>query len=157
MNMNTNRNFKTYVLISFLGCISLIVLQKCTIDQKTSAYQNILNFTDSIKVINTHEHQHHPEEYGVERVSFYHLVHGAYLMQDIISAGGKRLDMEPLDTLSLEEQWEMFGELLNFTNQTSYYGHFVKGIQKLYDFDDLYFTEKNIPPLSAQITKNYSN
>jgi hypothetical protein len=108
-------------------------------------------------VINTHEHQHHPEEYGVERVSFYHLVHGAYLMQDIISAGGKRLDMESLDTLSLEEQWEMFGELLNFTNQTSYYGHFVKGIQKLYDFDNLYLTEKNIPPLSAQITKNYSN
>jgi len=157
-DMKTCRNFKTYVLIGFLGCISLMVLQRCTIDdQKSTTYQKILKFTDDIKVINTHEHQHKPEEYGLDTLNFYHLLHGAYLMQDIISAGAQRLDMEPLDTLDLNEQWELFGEYLKYTRSTSYYGHFVKGFQKLYDFNDLSFTEKNIPSLSAQIIKNYSN
>lgn len=156
--MKTNRNFKTYILISFFGFISLIAFQRCTIeDQKVTTYQNILEFTDGIKVINTHEHQHKPEEYELDTITFYHLLHGAYLMQDIISAGGQRLDMEPLDTLDLDEQWELFGELLGYTRATSYYGHFVKGFKKLYDFNDLSFSKENISPLSAQIVKNYSN
>jgi len=156
--MKTNRNLKTFTLIGFLGCLSLVVLHKCTIDdQKNLVYQNILKFTQDIKVINTHEHQHKPEEYGLDTLNFYHLLHGAYLMQDIISAGGQRLDMVPLDTLDLDEQWELFGELLNYTRSTSYYGHFVKGFQKLYDFTDLSFTETNILHLSDQILVNYSN
>lgn len=65
--------------------------------------------------------------------------------------------MEPLNTLDLEEQWELFGDYLKYTRSTSYYGHFVKGFQKLYNFNDLYFTKKNISALSAQIVQNYSN
>lgn len=158
MGMKTHKRSKTYLLIGFLGCISLMVLQRCTVDnQKSTTYQKILNFADGIKVINTHEHQHRPEEYGLDTLNFYHLLHGAYLMQDIISAGGERLDLEPLDTIGLNAGWEKYGEFLNVTRSTSYYGHLIKGYKKLYDFNDLSFTEKNIPFLSAQIIKNYSN
>ena len=156
--MKTCRNFKTCVLIGFLGCISLIAFQRCTIDdQKYTTYQKILKFTDGIKVINTHEHQHRPKEYGLDTLNFYQLLSKTYLMADIVSAGGQQLDMESLDALDMEAQWKIIGEFLNFTRSTSYYGHFIKGFHKLYDFNDLSFTEDNIPPLSAQIMENYSN
>jgi hypothetical protein len=76
-------------------------------------------------------------------------------MSDIVSAGGTRLEAGPLDSLSLTDHWKINGEALDHTRNTSYYGHFIKGFRKLYDFDDLYFTETNIPLLSAQIEKNY--
>ncbi len=149
---------KDHFLTAFLACISLMGFQQCTIDQqKASNYQEILEFTEGIKVINTHEHQHRPDEYGFDTLNFYHLLHGAYLMQDILSAGGHRLDLEPLDTIGLNAGWEKYGQFLNFTRSTSYYGHFVKGFQKLYGFKDLAFTESNIAPLSAQVEKNYSD
>ena len=149
---------KSYLFVGLLACISFAVFQSCTLDpQQISTYQEILKYADSIKVINTHEHQHLPEEYGVEKVSLYGLIHSSYLMQDIITAGGDRLSIEQLNTLGLQEQWNIFGDLLNFTRATSYYGHFVRGFRKLYDFDELYFTEANIPPLSEKITENYSD
>jgi len=156
--MKTCRNFNTFLLIVFLVCISLMVLQSCTIDdQKTATYQKILNFTNGIKVINTHEHQHRPEEYELDTLDFYHLLHGSYLIQDILVAGGERLDMLPLDTIGLEAGWDKYGTFLNYTRNTSYYGHFVKGFQKLYGFGDMFFTENNISFLSSKIIKNYSN
>ena len=53
--------------------------------------------------------------------------------------------------------WEQYGGPLNYSRATSYYGHFIKGFQKLYDFKNKYFTESNIPVLNAQIVNNYSN
>ena len=67
------------------------------------------------------------------------------------------MELERLDTLSLDAQWQLFGGTLNFARNTSYYSHFIKGFQKLYDFKDLYFTETNIPLLSSQIEKNYAD
>jgi hypothetical protein len=147
---------KGHLLTAFLVCISLMGFQQCTPDQqKASSYQEILEFTEGIKVINTHEHQHRPDEFGLDTLNFYHLLNGAYLMADLISAGGVRVDMELIGSLDLEEQWELFGEPLNHTRSTSYYGHFIKGFQKLYGFKDLAFTESNIATLSAQVEKNY--
>lgn len=156
--MRTVRNLESYVLICFLGCLSLIIFQRCTNDnQKFVTYQKILNFTNEIKVINTHEHQHRPEEYELDTLDFYHLLHGSYLIQDILVAGGERLDMYPLDTIGLEAGWDKYGDYLNYTRNTSYYGHFVKGFQKLYGFNDIFFTENNISALSPKIIRNYSN
>ena len=78
-------------------------------------------------------------------------------MQDVISAGGTRLGLDSLGALEVNDGWGMYGDLLNYTRSTSYYGHFVKGFQKLYDFNDLYFTEANILELSKQIKKNYAD
>lgn len=110
-----------------------------------------------MKVINTHEHQHWPEEYGDHTFCLYHLFHESYLMSDIVSAGGYRLDLDVIDTLSLDALWDSLGEALNYTRNTSYYSHFIKGFQKLYDFNELYFTKTNIPFLSLEIEKNYSD
>lgn len=156
--MRKNRSSITYVILCILAGMSLIGFQRCTFSgQHDANYQDLLAYSDGIKVINTHEHQHLPEEYNVDTVTLYGLIHTSYLMQDVVSAGGSRLDIGPLERMGLQEQWDIYGELLNYTRSTSYYGHFVKGIQKLYDFEDLYFTEKNIPPLSQKITQNYKD
>ena len=65
--------------------------------------------------------------------------------------------MEALDSLSAKVLWESYGPGLDFSRNTSYYSHFVKGFNKLYGFDALYFTEENIPQLSRQIEENYQD
>jgi len=145
-------------LMSLLVCVSLLGFQQCAIDrQNSSRYLELLEFTDGIKVINTHEHQHRPEEYGIDTLDFYHLLNGAYLMADLVSSGAERWDMEGLSTLDPGREWEIFGEALDHSRSTSYYGHFIMGFQKLYAFQDLSFTESNITSLSAQIEQNYSD
>jgi len=153
MKASINRSL---IIIPTLVLICLL-LQQCS-QTTDSTYQSLMNFSDQVKVINTHEHQHWPEEYGEGLTyRFFHLIHKSYLMADLISAGGQSLDMATVDSLSLEDYWEINGEALDYTRNTSYYGHFVKGFQKLYDFDDLFFTETNIPDLSAQVEDNYSD
>ncbi|MEN8228347.1 MAG: amidohydrolase family protein [Bacteroidota bacterium] len=144
--------FKT---IALLGLIFLW-LQQCN-PEKDNSYQALMDFANGVKVINTHEHQHWPEEYGDHTFRITHLFHASYLMSDIVSAGGERIDFSPLDSLTLEEYWKVNGEALDYTRNTSYYSHFIKGFQKLYDFDDLYFTESNIHDLSAQVEDHYSD
>ena len=142
--------------ITLLLALSLVLFHQCT-QQPHTAYQKIKDTADAIRIINAHEHQHWPEEYGDLSYRFYHLIHSSYLMSDIVSAGGTRMDMGQIDSLSLEAHWDINGQALNYTRNTSYYSHFIKGFQKLYNFDDLYFTESNIPILSAQIEKNYQD
>jgi len=158
--MKINRSIKTYVVTILLSCISIILLPGCKVgDQKTTSYKNILEFADNIKVIDTHEHQRQPKDFGLDTIefNFYHLLHATYLMQDVISAGGTRLGLDSLGALEVNDGWGMYGDLLNYTRSTSYYGHFVMSFQKLYDFKDLYFTEVNILELSKQIKKNYAD
>jgi hypothetical protein len=142
-------------LVFFL-VLPTLLFPHCNQTQNT-AYQRIKDRADAVGVINAHEHQHWPEEYGDLTYRFYHLIHHSYLMSDVVSAGGTRLGMGPLDSLSLEDHWEINGQALDHTRNTSYYSHFVKGFRKLYDFNELFFTEENIPLLSAQIEKNYED
>ena len=148
--------YKIKTGITLLLVFALVLFCRCTPQQQTS-YQKIKDTADAVRVINAHEHQHWPEEFGDFTYRFFHLIHFSYLMGDIVSAGGTRLDPERLDSLSLEELWDINGQALNHTRNTSYYGHYIKGFQKLYEFDDLYFTENNISDLSAQIEKNYKD
>lgn len=136
--------------------ISVLILNQCSTDTNP-IYARIRNHADQVKVINTHEHQHLPEVYGDYHFRFYHLMAASYLAADISSAGVNGSDWKLIDSLSLDQLWEVYGEALNNTRSTSYYSHFVKGFRKLYDFSDLYFTKDNIPKLSAMIEANYKD
>jgi len=156
--MITYNNIKRFLFISFMAGITTLAFQKCTSDNEDAdLYQSILKFTDGIKVINTHEHQRRPDEFGLDSVNFYHILGQTYLYHDLVSSGLKQLNIQTSGVNDVDELWKQFGDPLNYSRTTSYYGHFIKGFQKLYDFDDLYFTEVNIPTLSAQIVKNYSD
>lgn len=140
----------SFVIIAFL------LITRCSV-YESPVYQKIRYHADSIKVINTHEHQHLPQEYGDYKFRFYHLIAASYLASDVSSAGANGYDWKLMDSLSLDKLWGIYGEALNFTRATSYYSQFVKGFRKLYDFKDLYFTKENIGSLSAQIENNYKN
>ncbi len=112
---------------------------------------------DEIAIINTHEHQRSPHELLDEQYGFYHLLEFSYLASDVRSSGAAGQRMEALDSLSAKVLWESYGPGLDFSRNTSYYSHFVKGFNKLYGFDALYFTEENIPQLSRQIEENYQD
>lgn len=124
---------------------------------KGSTYERILDYSNEILVINTHEHQHRPAEYNVDTINFFQLLHFTYLMQDLVSAGGHHLGGREMNTLPVSDLWDSVGPWLDFSRSTSYYAGFIKGIQKQYDFDELYFTASNVSDLSEQIVSNYSD
>jgi hypothetical protein len=144
--------------IGFLLIVVLILLcmNRCRSDED-AIYTKIREHADQVKVINTHEHQHLPREYGDYKFRFYHLIAASYLASDVSVAGANGYDWSLMDSLGLDKLWYIYGHALDYTRGTSYYGQFVKGFQKLYGFSDLYFTRDNIAKLSASIEENYKN
>jgi len=136
--------------------ILILLMCQCS-NNESSVYSTIRNHADEVKVIDAHEHQHWPEEYGNHNFGFYHLIAASYLAADVVSAGGEGFNMDVLDSLSTDDLWDKYGEALDYTRNTSYYGHFVKGFKQLYDFDDLSFTRDNIAELSTIIEENYKD
>ncbi len=138
--------------------LCLLFMNQCSLDE-SSVYRNIRVHADQVKIINTHEHQRTPEQIGNFNFCFYHLMAVSYLAADLNSAGvgGRGGDLKLIDSLSLDECWNIYGEALDYSRGTSYYSHFVKGFQKLYGFNEPYFTKDNIAELSARIGQNYKN
>jgi hypothetical protein len=139
-----------------LVIISLFFLNSC--GNKTDlVYQTIRNHADQIKVIDAHEHQRWTEDLPASKFRFYQLLVASYLDDDLTSAKGVGFDMALLDTADLDDLWDKYGEALDYTRNTSYYGQFVKGFKKLYNFKDLFFTKENIEELSGSIENNYKD
>jgi len=144
------------VLILIFMSLSFFFINQCDINED-AFYRRIRDHADQVKVINTHEHQHWPEEFGDYHFRFYHLIVASYLSADVSSAGANGYDWNLMDSLSLDELWDVYGKALDYTRGTSYYSQFVRGFQKQYGFSDLYFTKDNIAELSIRIEDNYDN
>jgi hypothetical protein len=135
---------------------SFLLINQCSINDDP-VYRKIRDHTDWFKTINTHEHQHKPEEYGNYKFRFYQLVNASYLSADIRSAGANSFGWHMIDSLSLDDLWKLYGDALNYTRNTSYYSHFVEGFRILYGFNELYFNKNNIEKLSPLIEENYED
>ena len=149
MKINYLSSTLTILVISWISC-------QCSSEQDKT-YQVIKQSIDQVKVINAHEHQHWPEEFGDHEFGFYHVLATTYLSSDIRSAGAPFGDMNMFDSLDMDALWEGVEDGLNYSRNTSYYNHFVKGLKTLYGFNDLYFTKENIRTLDQKIRKNYQN
>ena len=140
----------------FSAFILLILTASCAEDHGLMS-ESLINYTNEIKVIDTHEHQRWCEENASLNYNLSHLIQSAYLMADVVSAGGTRIASEQMDSMAMDEFWEINGQALDYTRNTSYYSHLIAGFQKLYDFQDLYFTESNIKGLSSRVEANYAD
>jgi len=147
---------RLYSTFSILAFILLILSASCTEDHG-AIHESLKNYANDIKVINTHEHQRWCEENASLNYNLSHLIQSAYLMADLVSAGGTWISPEQMDSMAMDEFWEINGHALHYTRNTSYYSHFIAGFQKLYDFQDPYFTESNIQGLSAKVEDNYAD
>jgi hypothetical protein len=136
--------------------ISLLSLNRCDFNEE-ALYKRLRDHADQVKIIDTHEHQRLPEEFGDYRFRFYHLIAASYLASDVCTAGANGYDFKLMDSLSLDELWDVYGRALDYTRNTSYYSQFVKGFQIQYGFKNLYFTKENIAELSGRIEENYKN
>lgn len=131
-----------------------IILAGCSDEE--AVFRRIRDHADGVKVINTHEHQHHAREYAADTFSFYNLLAASYLNADLVSAGADVEKMKP-GTKKDGMLWDVYGESLDLARSTSYYKSFIRGFQLLYDFEEPYFTKANIATLSAEIGRNYNN
>ncbi|HLN56183.1 MAG TPA: amidohydrolase family protein [Bacteroidales bacterium] len=136
--------------------IAIITLSSCSVDPE-SLYRDLRTHADKIRVINTHEHQHLPSEYGDIKFGFFPLVATSYLSADLASAGAKPYDPDKIKSMTSDELWDIYGSDLDHTRNTSYYSQFVEGFRKLYGFNEWYFTKENVKVLSSRIETNYSD
>jgi len=141
------------LIIAIFVCFA----QSCKRDIGTSTYDRLKDYIDTIKVINTHEHQRKPPDYEGTAYNFYTILANSYLNADLISAGAPEFDSDVIKQGDLDELWGMYGQYLNFSRNTTYYSHFLEGMRILYGFDEPYFTKSGIATLSEKIGNNYVN
>lgn len=147
MESKTSANIKTLFLVLLIFTIS------CSSPEK-EIYNRLMEHANSVKVINTHEHQRHPKDLEYKEYNFWTLLNHSYLMADVVSAGGSYFNS---DQNTLEQLWEMNGAHLNHTVLTSYNQHFLEGLKMCYDYDELAFTKDGIENLSNKITEKYKD
>ena len=152
---NSNPFFGNSIPRVLVAAIIVGVFSSC---QPRSYYQDLIDFVNTIPIINTHEHQRFPapREEGQE-FNFYHILQPAYVNSDVISAGAPYFDMKKINEGNLDELWNTYGEYLDYSRNTSFYSQLVSGFKVLYGFEDQYFSQKNIEELSEKIRINYSD
>jgi hypothetical protein len=146
--------FKPAIILLIIALLGIGLIQCNRV--KNDTYMQILRSINEYKVIDAHEHQHRPGEFGEHKFNFFHLLAVSYLASDVRSAGIPSLDMNEMDSLNNDRLWDKYGQAIDFTRSTSYYSQFVKGFKELYGMNELYFTKENTRSLSAQIYENYS-
>ncbi|MBN1985441.1 MAG: amidohydrolase family protein [Prolixibacteraceae bacterium] len=145
-----------FLPLRFVVVATLFIFCGCTASRDKS-YQQLMNYAETVKVINTHEHQRNPLDMGYKSYHFWVLLSNSYLNADVVSAGGKSFTLEQLNTGTPDEFWASNGEYLSFCSQTSYYGQFMEGIKKCYGYNEPAFTPEGIKTLSQQIENSYHN
>jgi hypothetical protein len=144
-----------YVLIIII--FSGISISCTNVTNTDSNQAQLKEYIDTIKVINTHEHQRWFPQYDEHDINFYTLLNHSYLQADLVSAGANRLGPKSINDGDLDTLWENYGQFLDFSRNTSYYSHFLEGFRILYGYNDSYFTKEGIRSLSEKITANYRN
>jgi len=162
--LQTMKNtFRTFYATLLPALLAAVLMYSCATgpggggQQAGACYEGLKTYADGIRVINAHEHQRWCEENAVMQMKLSHLIHAAYLGADVASAGGSWMSSGQLDSISMEEYWEINGEALDRCRNTTYYSHFLAGFQKLYDFPDPYFTASNVVALSGQVEERYAD
>jgi hypothetical protein len=153
--ISKNQNFRPVSTAFLLLVLAAFLI--CCRSNASSTESRLSDYLDTIKVVNTHEHQRRFAEYEGHPCSFYTILAHSYLQADLVSAGAPELTPDILSQSGLESLWKTYGPYLNFSRNTSYYSHFLAGFRLLYAFDGVYFTEGNVRALSGQIARNYSH
>jgi hypothetical protein len=120
-----------------------------------SPYELLKNYINTIKVVNTHEHQRRFSQYEGHPYNFYTILSHSYLQADLISAGAPPFDPGSVNKGDLDVLWQAYGPFLDFSRNTSYYSHFLKGFSILYGYNEPYFSKGGIQSLSEMIKEHY--
>ena len=147
---------KKSIFAQVTSLLLITLFLSCSV-QKKDNYNSLMEYANTVKIINTHEHQRTPSDLEYSKYNFWTLLHKSYLRADVVSAGAHNFNVEIVNNSSLDKMWELFGENLNFAANTSYYQHFLEGIKKCYSYNETTFTKEGIESLSEQIAAKYEN
>ncbi len=154
--MASQKCFMKIASLSFV-VLAIAILAICCHKEKNTTFENLKEFINTIKVVDSHEHQRRLPEYEGHKHNFYTLLANHYLNSDLVSAGAPPISYDSVKEGNLEEYWENYGRYLEFSRNTSYYRHYLSGFRLLYGYDAPYFTKEGIGLLSEKISENYSN
>lgn len=144
-------NHKIYTL--FFLCLSLAA---CT-SRRQYIYDGLMKHVNTIKIIDTHEHQRAPIYPDMTKYNIYALINQNYFSADLTSAGSPELNNEIISKNSLDTLWSRYGTYLNYSMNTSFFKHLNEGLHLLYDYDAPFLTRENTISLSAQVQEKYKN
>nr|MBD3622682.1 amidohydrolase family protein [Sunxiuqinia sp.] len=140
---------KTFYLITIV--ISLIACQS----EQEKTYQRMKSYTDSIKVVDTHEHHIATLDSTHGRKHFFS--HMFYFECDLRSAGWTGINEESDVEASTGEIWDTAEEFYRYSRATSYHAQLVKGYQILYEFDKNSFSKEDVLELEKKVQENYQH
>ena len=152
-----DRRHSAGLVILITALLSFVWLQTGCEKEKSSVRDRLRSHIDTLKIVNTHEHQGLFAQYEGRELNFYSLLAHSYLKADLVSAGAPGLEAERINGGDLSALWKTYGPALDFSRNTSYYSHFLSGFRVLYGYREPYFTEPGIKSLSEKIALNYRN
>ena len=121
----------------FFITVCFCYLASLPVSSQNSTFERLMEYANGVKIINTHEHQIMPKKLNNMNYNFWMVLNRSYLIADLVSAGGSRFNE---NNTGLDELWQQNGNYLEFTENTSYYLHFLEGMKKCYGYNENTFT-----------------
>lgn len=154
--MKTADKISGRILILWSVFLLAILLTNCA-NPGGRVIKRLKTYAKSIPVVDTHEHQRSPSDFGLDELNFYTLLRSSYLGNDLVSAGSPLITPELLNDHSAAELWDSLGQFFDYSANTSYARHLLAGMKFLYGYDEATFTEEGINRLSEEIAANYED
>jgi uncharacterized protein len=124
----------------------------CCNDNSTGPEQRIRSRIDSIKIIDTHEHQGFPWK---KKHNCFDI--GMYMYADLVSSGMPEIS----DSMDLshdpEVYWNYISPYLRFSGTTSYHEQFIQNLKQMYGLDEDELTKDEYLRISSEIDRNFKN
>ena len=147
------------IIVAVVMLLMAFCIQGYCRGSEKAVRSRLRSYLDTIKVVDTHEHQRIPPEFEGHKYNFYTILAYSYLKSDLASAGTDDILLQPkiVNDGNLDELWQRYGQYLDVARNTSSYAHFARGFRELYGMDSPHFTKKNIAKLSEKVARNYSD
>ena len=136
--------------------LALIFFPSCQ-NEKQRIRKQLEYYANSLKIIDTHEHQLNPIRFDYPEFNYFSLLKNSYLEFDLVSSSGIPLSDSMLKNATIEQLIDTYSEFLKYSSTTSFAQQFFKGISALYDIPFSGYDRNQIIQVSGAIKKNYQN
>lgn len=126
-------------------------------DGSDAARSELRSRLAQIPVIDCHEHLRPLDRLRGSPVHFFTILSDSYLRADLVSAGAPPLTGEITREQGLDRLWEIYDPYLEFTRQTSYHLHLLKGFELLHGFRGPALTREHAAGLSEILDRRYAD
>ncbi|MBL7700050.1 MAG: amidohydrolase family protein [Chitinophagaceae bacterium] len=124
----------------------MIVLSGC----KDNYYDDIKKYIDSLKIVDSHEHQRTPGDSADFR-----FFNTSYFENDLRDAGLRDFDRPLTGGFNTDSLWEHVGKYYNYSRALSSHAQMMNYLRILYGYDKPYVEKSDLPGLYRQMIANH--